>query len=86
MDKFSDYPTNLVAPARDAESVTPDDVIDLPLLPRAIYVGQTGDLSARLAGGQSIVFANVQAGTILPVRAAGINLTGTTASALVALW
>ena len=54
MDKFSDYPTSLTAPARDAAAVTPDDATDLPVLPRAIYIGQTGDVSARLAGGQSV--------------------------------
>ncbi|MCB2114965.1 MAG: hypothetical protein KDE00_01365 [Rhodobacteraceae bacterium] len=86
MDKFSDYPTTLVAPARDAQTVTPHNTNDLPVLPRAIYVGQTGDVSARLAGGQSVVFANVQGGTVLPVRAKGINQTGTTAGGLVALW
>ena len=86
MDKFSDYPTTLVAPARDAQAVTPHDTNELPVLPRAIYVGQTGDVSARLAGGQSVVFANVQAGSVLPVRARGINQTGTTAGGLLALW
>lgn len=86
MDKFSDYPTSLTAPARDAAAVLPDDTTDLPVLPRALFVGQTGDVSARLAGGQSVVFRNVQAGSMLPVRAAGVNATGTTASDIVALW
>lgn len=86
MDKFSDYPTTLTAPARDAASVTPNDTVDLPTLPRAIYVGQTGAVSVRLAGGQTAIFNNVQAGSFLPIRAAGVNATGTTASGLVALW
>ncbi|MCB2095410.1 MAG: hypothetical protein H6901_09685 [Rhodobacteraceae bacterium] len=86
MDKFSDYPTSLTAPARDAAAVTPDDATDLPVLPRAIYIGQTGDVSARLAGGQSVVFENVQGGSLLPARAVGINATGTTATGIVALW
>ena len=86
MDKFSDYPTSLTAPARDAAAVTPDDAPDLPVLPRAIYIGQTGDVSARLAGGQSVVFENVQGGSLLPARAVGINATGTTATGIVALW
>lgn len=86
MDKFSDYPTSLTAPARDAAPVLPDDAADLAVLPRALFVGQTGDVSARLAGGQSVVFRNVQAGSILPVRALGINATGTTAADILALW
>lgn len=86
MDKFSDYPTSLTAPARDGAAVIPDDVNDLTFLPRALYVGQTGNLSARLAGGQAVLFQNVQAGTLLPVRARGINAAGTTAAGIVALW
>lgn len=86
MDKFSDYPTSLTAPARDAVAVLPDDTADLAVLPRALFVGQTGDVSARLAGGQTVVFRNVQAGSMLPVRTAGVNATGTTATDIVALW
>ncbi len=86
MDKFSDYPTSLTAPARDAATVAPNDATDLAVLPRAIYVGQTGDLSVRLAGGQTVVFRAVQAGSVLPVRAARVNATGTTATDIVALW
>ena len=86
MDKFSDYPTSLTAPARDALAVVPSDMNDLGALPRAIYVGQTGDISGRLAGGQTVVFRNVQAGTVLPVRLARIAVTGTTAADIVALW
>ena len=66
MDKFSDYPTSLTAPARDGATVTPDDVNDLTILPRALYVGQAGNLSVRLAGGQAVLFQNVPAGTLLP--------------------
>ena len=86
MDTFAEYPTSLTAPARDAAAVTPNDATDLPDLPRAIYVGQTGNLSIRMAGGQSVVLTSVQAGTFLPIRARGVNATGTTASAIVALW
>lgn len=86
MDKFSDYPTTLTSPAREAAAIMPNDTTDLPSLPRAIYVGQTGDVSARFPGGQSAVFGNVQAGSFLPIRALGINATGTTAAGLVALW
>lgn len=86
MDKFSDYPTSLTAPARDAATVVPNDANDLVVLPRAIYVGQTGDLSVRLAGGQTVLFRNIQAGSVLPVRAARVNAVGTTAADIVALW
>jgi hypothetical protein len=86
MDKFSEFPTTLTAPARDAEAVVPSDATDLPFLCRAIYVGQTGHVSARLAGGQTVIFSNAPAGSFLPIRAKGINATGTTAAGLVAVW
>ena len=86
MDKFADYPTSLTAPARDAAAVVPSDLLDLSDLPRAIYIGQGGSVSVRMAGGQTVQFSNAQAGSFLPIRAKGINATGTTASNLVAMW
>lgn len=86
MDKFSDYPTTLTAPAREADIITPHDTTDLAVLPRAIYVGQSGDISVRFSGGQTVLFVNAQAGSFLPVRASGVNATGTTAANLIALW
>lgn len=86
MDKFSDFPTTLTAPGRDAAPVLPDDLADLPTLPRALYVGQGGTLAVRMAGGQEVAFENLQGGMILPVRVRRVMATGTTATSLVALW
>ena len=86
MDKFSEYPTSLTAPAREAAAVTPSDTVDLPFLSRALYVGGTGTIVVRMAGGGSVTFANAQAGSFLPIRAQGISATGTTATGLVAVW
>lgn len=86
MDKFSDFQTNLTAPAREGAAVSPNDATDLSVLPRALYVGQGGALAVTLADGQDIVFSGVQGGTILPVRARRVLATGTTATAIVALW
>ncbi len=86
MDRFADLPTTLVAPARDAVPVTPDDSADLSALPRALFVGQTGHVAATMAGGQTVTFQNCQAGSILPVRVSRVMLTGTTAGGILALW
>lgn len=86
MDKFSDYPTTLTAPGRDASPVVPDDLNDIPVTPRALFVGQGGIVAVRMAGGQDVSFENVQGGTILPIRARRVMATGTTASAMIALW
>ncbi|MGB3313153.1 MAG: hypothetical protein WBB85_01980, partial [Albidovulum sp.] len=69
-----------------AAVVTPDDVTDLTHLPRALYVGNGGDLSIRCAGGQSVVLQNVPGGSVLPLRVTRVNATGTSATGIVALW
>jgi hypothetical protein len=86
MDKFADFPTNLTAPGRDAAAVSPDDLSDLAVLPRALFIGQGGALALRMAGGQDVVFQGVQSGTILPVRVRRVMATGTTATSILALW
>jgi hypothetical protein len=86
MDPFDGLPTTLTTPARDAQAIVPSDTVALTTMPRAIYVGVTGNLAALMPGGQTVVFQNVAAGTLLPVRAARINATGTTAGGLVAVW
>jgi hypothetical protein len=86
MDNYAALPTTLTAPARDGLAVTPSDTTDFAILPRAIYVGVTGTIAATLAGGQSVTFQAVPAGSLLPIRMARILATGTTASGIVALW
>lgn len=86
MDIYSELPTTLTAPARNGAAIVPSNATDLTTLPRAIYVGQTGDISLRLPEGGSLLLKNVQSGSFLPIRAIGVNATGTTAGSLVALW
>ena len=86
MDLFKNEPTTLTSPAGDAAAVTPDDATALSTVPRAIYVGNAGDVSVEMQGGQVVTFANVQGGTVLAVRPLRVRQTGTTASGIVALW
>lgn len=86
MDIYSDLPTTLTAPARDADLVVPNDTVDLPALPRAVYVGGAGSLAVVMAGGQTVTFHGLAAGAILPIRASQILATGTTAGDIVAMW
>ncbi len=86
MDRFSDLPTTLTAPARDAEAILPSDSTDIATLPRALYVGSAGDVAVAMAGGASVVFRNVPAGALLAIRPRRVLATGTTATDLVALW
>jgi hypothetical protein len=86
MDTFKDYPTTPTSPIHDAAAVTPSDTAPLAETTRALYVGQSGDVALVTAGGQSVTFTAVPAGSILPLRAAKILATGTTAGAILALW
>lgn len=86
MDRFSDLPTTLTAPARDAIAITPSDGTDIATLPRALYVGTAGNVAVQMAGGASVTFQSVPAGALLAIRPRRILATGTTASNLVALW
>lgn len=74
------------APAGRYAAVAPSDSADLAFVSRAIYVGGDGNIAAVSPEGQTVTFVGVPAGTILPIRCARINSTGTTATNLVAMW
>lgn len=55
------------APGWDAFSVTPGaSALSEPA--RALYVGASGDVEVTTAAGNDVTFANVPAGTVLPIR------------------
>lgn len=71
--------------AHGAVAVTASDATIIPVT-RALYVGTSGNLTVRMADGQtSVLFSNVPAG-IFPVQVDMVMSTGTTASSIVALY
>jgi len=86
MDIFKDFPATLTSPATNATDIVPSDTLPLTNVSRAIYVGQTGDISVEMQSGQIVSFQNVQGGSILALRTLKIRQTGTTAVGIVALW
>jgi hypothetical protein len=84
-DRFENYRSGLNAPAEDVFVVAPDDHAPLMETSRALYVGGSGDVTITAKSGNIVTFANVQAGTILPVRASAVRDTGTTATDIVGL-
>jgi hypothetical protein len=74
-------------PAVQLRAVTPSDTVDLPAGPcRALYVGTTGDIAVIAKGDTAAVtLFSVPVG-ILPVSVTRVLVTGTTASAIVALY
>ncbi len=84
-DRFSDNAPSLTGPAIHAFSIVPSDSANLTETTRAIYCGAGGDLVATLQSGAVVTFANMPAGTLLPLRVTKVAATGTTANALIGL-
>lgn len=85
-DTFDSALDSLIAPARNAFPITPDDLAALPSLPKAIYVGSGGNVVLRAVdGSQDVTFFGVASGSILDIRAKYIRATGTTANFLIGL-
>ena len=74
------------SPARSAFAISPSNSVNFDSVTRGVYVGGNGNIVAVMLSGDVVTFTGVVAGTILPIRATRINLTGTTASNLVGLY
>ncbi|HBG99140.1 MAG: hypothetical protein JKP98_02580 [Rhodobacteraceae bacterium] len=84
-DDFSDHTVSLESPIVDALPVAPDDAVDLPRRPRALWIGEQGDVAVRIGGtATAIVFRN--AGGLLPIRPDRVLAGATTASGILALY
>lgn len=84
-DRFSNNAASLSGPASHAFPITPSDTVDLTEAVRALYVGSGGAVSLRTLSGSQVTFLTVSGGSILPVRADRVLLTGTTATDLIGL-
>lgn len=83
-DAFEGFISGLDSPAHNADAITKADS-DLATSIRSLYVGGAGDVKVTTTGGDAVVFTNVPAGSILPVRCKRVWSTGTTASGFVGL-
>lgn len=83
--------TSAVTPSRRAFAITPSNSTDFLVdagasVPKALYVGNTGDVAVQLVDdGATVTFAAVPGGSILPIRPRRVLATGTTASGIVGL-
>ncbi len=73
------------APATGAFVITPSDSVNLTARARSLWVGGAGNLSLVFNDGSSATITGVPVGTHLPFRVRRVNLTGTTATAIVGL-
>lgn len=87
-DSFRGFTPTPAGPFRRAVVPAKSDTEDLPNVTCALYVGDDGkDVRVILQNDASAVtFSAVRAGTLLPVRARRVLATGTTSTALVALY
>jgi len=63
-----------------AAPITLHDTNNMSVMCRAIWVGAAGNLTAVMSNGDVVLFSGIVAGTLLPIRAIRVNVTGTTAS------
>jgi hypothetical protein len=86
-DAFSNSADAVSAPATRAVAVVPHDSNPLADVPKALFVGTGGNVTARgVGGGADVLFRNVQPGSVLPLRAQYVRATGTSAADIVALY
>lgn len=86
IDAFSGLSYRIGDPAIRTLSISPHDVTELQEIPKAVYVGGSGDVVLRAIGDDSdVTFKAVPTGTIIPLRVQYIRNTGTTATFIVGL-
>lgn len=86
LDPFGSVSDSLIAPAREAFALTPNDTADFARATKAFYVGSGGDIVLRAVGSDTdVVLRNVASGSVLAIRLRAIRASGTTAQNLVGL-
>ena len=86
MDTFKKHTRSLTSPPEHAAAILPQDGADLAVVTRALFVGIGGDVTVRMLDGSQVTLANVQAGTMLPIRVDRVLATGTSAGAILGFW
>ena len=75
-----------IAPPADIFVITPSNTEDLEHATRGIYVGIAGNITLTTVNGKTGMLANVAAGSILPIQAIRVFVTGTSATNLVGVY
>lgn len=73
------------APAHRAAAVTLHDTNEIECT-RGVYVGGAGNLKVDMAGGGTVTFSGLAAGTFMPVQITRAYATGSTATLVLALY
>ena len=86
IDPFKGHRPGLSSPVESGVVVVPSDAETLPAVTRALYSGTGGDITVRLASGDTITLVETTPGSIYPLRVDRVLASGTTASGIVGLW
>ena len=82
-DRFGNYGDSVIAPARQAFAIVPNDDAALSVLPKALLIGEAGVVMLRAVDSDGDVAIATLAGQLLPIRATHVRATGTTAGKIV---
>lgn len=83
-DRFGAASEDLLGPATKAVAITPSDTTDLENVSKRLWIGGAGNVALITAGGDTVTYNSVPAGTYLNVRATRVKFTGTSATNIVA--
>lgn len=72
--------------AMRAADISPSDATVYGQPTRSIYVGGAGSVRVDMVRGGTVTFSNVPAGTVLPIQVLRVYATGTSATAMIALY
>lgn len=81
-DFFATHSTGLSSPAARHAAITPADE-DLPVIPRALFVAEAGNLVIRDEAGVDVTYP-VEAGLLIPFRA--VQVRAATTAVVVGWW
>lgn len=85
-DRYGIGQDTVSSPSLNPVAVVPSDSVALKDIPKGLWIGTGGDVTIRAVNsGVDVLFKAVPSGHILPVRAAFVKATGTTATDIVAL-
>ncbi len=84
-DAFQNYADDTSGPSHAPYPANPSDSVELPIVPKGIYVGTGGDVTLRgIDGSVDVTYRNLPDASYIAVRVQFIRATGTTASNLIA--
>lgn len=68
-----------------AFAITKSDTTVFTRMPSALYVGSGGDVTVRMASGETVLFPDVPEGSILPIKIDQVRSSNTDAEGFVGL-